>query len=192
MKTLLKLGIPLVMVFAFITQCDSVEPKVEKNETEQTEEIELLSPQNSATDQPINVELEWKQIKGAKVYELKVSETETFESAAIDTVIEADSFESGNVSVSFKTPTLKRETTYYWKVFPIKNNQSGPWSEVWNFTTRESEAEPGAVDLLTPMDGETLESGDIKFEWESMEGVESYNYQVSADADFTEISLIHL
>ena len=177
------------MVFAFITQCDSVEPKVEKNETEQTEEIELLSPQNSATDQPINVELEWKQIKGAKVYELMVSETETFESAAIDTVIEADSFESGNVSISFKTPSLKRETTYYWKVFPIKNNQSGPWSEVWNFTTRESEAEPGAVDLLTPIDGETLESGDIKFEWESMEGVESYNYQVSADADFTEISI---
>ncbi len=186
MKTLLKLAIPLVVVFAFITQCDSVEPKIEQTEVEQ---IELLSPLNSATDQPINVDLTWKQIKGAKVYELMVSETENFESAVIDTLIETASFESGSVSVSFKTPSLKRETTYYWKVFPIKSNQAGPWSEVWSFTTRDSEAGPGSADLFTPMDGETLEAGDILFEWGSVEGVETYNYQVATDTEFTEITV---
>ncbi|MEX1261877.1 MAG: cellulase family glycosylhydrolase [Balneolaceae bacterium] len=185
MKTLLKLAIPLVVVFAFITQCDSVEPKVEN--TDDTEQIELIAPANSATDQSINVDLVWKQIKGAKVYELMVSETENFESAAIDTVIETDSFENGSVSASFKTPALKRETTYYWKVFPVKENKAGPWSEVWNFTTRESEADPGAVDLMSPEDGITLDEGEISFEWGSMDDVENYTYQVAVDADFTEL-----
>lgn len=186
MKTLLKLAIPLVVVFAFITQCDSVEPKIEKTKVEQ---LQLLSPQNSAVNQPINVELEWKQIKGAKVYELMVSETENFESAVIDTVIETESFENGSVSISFKTPSLKRETTYYWKVFPIKSRNSGPWSEVWNFTTRESKAEPGAVDLLSPVDGTILESGEVQFEWEPVEGVDTYIYQAATDTDFAVIAI---
>ncbi len=183
--TILKLAVPLIVVFAFITQCDSVDPGVGDTDTDTEEQLELLSPENSAKDQSINVELVWKQIRGARTYELMVSETENFESAVIDTVIEADSFD--NASISFNATSLTRGTTYYWKVFPIKQRNSGPWSEVWSFTTRESEAEPGAVDLISPNDGINLEEGEIKFEWDAMEDVENYNYQVSADADFTEL-----
>lgn len=176
MKTVLKLIIPFILLVAFITQCDSLSPEYE--EPEVIEQLQLVAPINNATDQSVQVELQWKQMRGAKTYRLMLSENESFTPAILDTTVN---------STSMSSPELSAETTYYWKVFPIKDKRSGPWSSVWNFTVAAEEIEPVSVVLLSPEDGEEFTDETLVFDWEPVEEAINYQYQLAKDQEFTEI-----
>ncbi|MDR8390253.1 fibronectin type III domain-containing protein, partial [Aliifodinibius sp. S!AR15-10] len=144
-------------------------------------ELELISPNDNATNQSTQIELNWEKIKGAQKYELQLSESQDFNTAFVDSTI---------TGTSYQTSELDRGTTYFWHVKPVKENYGGPvlkWSETWEFTTAEGETEPVTVELKTPTDGEQLDTTSPTFDWTSVSESTEYHYQLSTDQDFSDV-----
>ncbi|MFU8861730.1 MAG: cellulase family glycosylhydrolase [Cyclonatronaceae bacterium] len=120
-----------ILILLVITNCDTTQTKT--TNPEETLSIELVAPENNSTELSLETELVWSRIKGAQTYRLLLSESDDFETPEIDTTV---------TETSIATHPLTPETTYNWKVYPIKRNQSGPWSEVWSFTTKPEADSP--------------------------------------------------
>jgi hypothetical protein len=67
-------------------------------------------------------------------YVLQVAEDENFQGTlAVD-------WESHELVLRYhRQETLERDTMYYWRVAGVVDGDSGPWSEVWSFMTRDEE-----------------------------------------------------
>jgi len=164
-----------VIILVILTYCDSVSTSSDQTDLKS---VELSAPAN-ASEQSIETELVWNQVKGATSYRLLLSESDKFETSVMDTAI------SGT---SITTPVLKPETTYNWKVSLIENNRSGPWSEIWSFTTApEDTAKTFVVSLISPVDGSDDVSTDLEFTWEELPGTSEYTYQLSDDSTFSSV-----
>lgn len=157
--------------------CESITNNDEGDDTDTLTQPELLTPLNEATGQSVDIDLKWQKIRGAKEYNIQIATIEDFSTTVIDTLVEGTSYSATN---------LEYETTYFWKVLPLKNRNSGPWSEVWSFTTGSNDAETITTELLSPADGEEVEQSDLHFEWEAVENAENYIYQIAADTSFDE------
>ncbi len=179
MNQYLKLIIPVILLLVLLTQCDSVSPESAHPEPETDIKTKLKSPSNTVTNQSIQVQLEWNRIKGARNYELMISES--FETLVTDTTV------SGN---SYKTKNLSENTTYYWKVFPLKKRNSGPWSDTWSFTTGGADVEvTDEITLISPEDNADKVSTNLEFSWKNLANTSEYVYQLSDNSTFN--SLIH-
>ncbi|MCC5907881.1 MAG: hypothetical protein JJU13_16835, partial [Balneolaceae bacterium] len=175
----MKLVLPVVLLLVILTQCDSTSPDVAQSEPELL--TQLTSPANSSVAQSIDAELEWNRIKGAQTYQLMISTSKTFDVALIDTTVPG---------TSLKARSLSPNTTYYWKVFPIKNRNSGPWSEVWSFTTDGDESAPTAdMTLLTPENNADKVSSILEFTWNELQNTSEYVYQLSDNSTFNSLIL---
>lgn len=91
---------------------------------------ELNSPADESTDMMIVTLLDWNPIAGYLNihYELQIADNTNFNNPV---VIES-------VASAVYTPTLKFNTTYYWRVRAIDDDPATPvsdWSDVWSFTT---------------------------------------------------------
>ncbi|MEX0648896.1 MAG: hypothetical protein WEA56_11130 [Balneolaceae bacterium] len=176
------LGIGMMLMFV---QCDDISsPDVPKTNEETKDELsapELISPVNGAENQTAPLELKWKQIRGAKEYHVQVSESEDFADVLVDSI---------SAGTSLTTEPLTTETNYFWRVSPMKKNYTGPWSEVWQFTSTDEDQERISVELQSPESGTEFNTGeDLTFEWEIVEDAEGYHYQLSADSSFSEIAI---
>jgi hypothetical protein len=175
-----------IVALTTFVQCDSVtssEPDANLHSKESIElpELDLISPANNATNQSTQIELNWDKIKGAKIYNLQLSKSRNFETNLVDTTAEG---------TSYQTPQLETKTTYYWHVKPYKEDYNGPalkWSETWQFTTGDGEAETVTVDLLTPTDGGQLDTTSPTFDWSSVSESAEYHYQLSGDEGFSDV-----
>jgi hypothetical protein len=175
----MKLVLPVILLLAILSQCDSVTSDVAQSEEEVL--TQLTSPTNSSTEQSVDAELEWNQIKGALSYQLMISKSNSFDIAVVDTIVN---------STTYKAQSLSPKTTYYWKVFPIKNKNSGPWSKVWSFTTGESEsAATTKVTLLSPDNNADKVSSILKFTWKELQNTSEYVYQLSDNSTFSSLIL---
>lgn len=170
------LGIGVALLFIQCNEMDITTPsQPEGNDTpDELSSPELISPVDGAENQSATAELKWKQTKGAEEYHIQVSESDDFAEVLIDSVSE---------STSLKTETLTAETTYFWKVAPLSEENMGPWSETWQFSTAAEELEPMSVELRSPEDGADLDET-ITFEWESLDEASGYHMQLSADEEF--------
>ena len=175
MKTVL----PVVLMLVIFSHCDSTSSDVAQSEPELL--TQLTSPANNSVDQSVEAELEWNRIKGSQTYQLMISKTEKFESLIVDTTVNGTAFEVENLSPN---------STHYWKVFPIKNRNSGPWSEVWSFTTGGSEsALTTEMTLLSPENNADKVSSILEFSWKELENTSEYVYQLSDNSTFSSIIL---
>jgi hypothetical protein len=167
----------LLLTITLFAQCDAL-PGDTPEEEEPLTKPELISPVLNAENQSTEVELKWKRIRGAKDYQVQVSETDDFENMVFDELVEGTSAQVSNLEYS---------TTYYWKVLPLKRNQQGPWSDVWNFTTSDQEIDPVTVELIAPQDGTETEDESVTFVWEEVSEAENYHYQLSEDESFSDL-----
>jgi hypothetical protein len=90
----------------------------------------LISPVNGSSDLvPEEVILTWNPITGAAAYTLEIDTLGDFTDPW---------FTASAIAMTSYTPVaLANEQQYYWRVAGTRGTESGPWSEVWNFTTKK-------------------------------------------------------
>ncbi len=139
----------------------------------------LVAPANNSTDQSRTPLLSWESAGTGTTYALQVSKSADFGTTLVQ--------ESNLTVPGYNLPKLDAKTKYYWKANATNKNGTGPWSEVWNFTTKENLAVPqiimpgnGAKDLYPP----------IVINWYAVTGATGYNLQICEGATFNESNTI--
>lgn len=78
---------------------------------------------------------------------------------------------------------LDESTQFFWRVLATEPDCLTSMSDVFTFTTpARADAEP--VTLLTPANGVTIETADVKFSWTPVAGVDTYTVEVAKDDNF--------
>ncbi|HEX3019016.1 MAG TPA: carbohydrate binding domain-containing protein [Chitinispirillaceae bacterium] len=135
----------------------------------------LLSPANNATAVPVSTTLLWNKAIGAATYHLQVSNSSSFSTTILDTIITADT----TIAVN----GLIKGTTYYWQVSATNSSGTSPLSETRNFTTVHNP--PAKPTLLSPANGITRAAKDQTFSWTLSPTATTYNLQVSTSLLFS-------
>ena len=141
----------------------------------------LVSPANSSTNRMIVTLLDWAPISGYLNlnYEIQIADNIDFNNAIV-----YDNLEN---TTAIYTPTLRFNTTYYWRV-RAKDAEPGhsvsDWSEVWSFTTFK------AVLLNTPINGITSDQSPRPFiKWTTQTTSENFygisKFQIAYSTDST-------
>ncbi len=135
----------------------------------------LVSPTNGVTCQETTVDLFWNIEPAALSYHVQVSDFADFSNIIVDADLFPDTTFAfvGNFDI-----------TYYWR---IASNLPGPvkaWSAEWDFTTKDI-----PPDFVNPVAGEDCVALDAIATWNSNPNADSYDLQVSPNADFS--VLIH-
>jgi YVTN family beta-propeller protein len=131
----------------------------------------LISPLDKSVGRSLLLTFSWNTIPYVTYYTLQVSSDSLFSSFVFNGTVGAT---SQIVSV------LTYNTTYYWRVNAGNYSGTGPWSDVWRFTTIVigvpilSSPANGAVNIMTP----TLS-------WNTVATASSYSVQVSTDSNFS-------
>jgi hypothetical protein len=128
----------------------------------------LISPSNGAPNQLTNLTLKWEN-SGVNIdYELQVSKSADF---SADFAVQ----ESKLTSPEFSAKNLEQKTKYYWRVKATNLKGSSPWSEVWNFSTKEKLAAPT---IAMPSNGAKGVNLPVITNWFRVSGATSYNLQL--------------
>ena len=89
--------------------------------------VTLISPLNTAEDQPRDVTLRWNKNNDATSYRVELSQNIDFSGVFRNTATVAATNYTG----------LANGETYYWRVRTLSNSLTSPWSETWSFTVVE-------------------------------------------------------
>lgn len=90
----------------------------------------LIEPPKQEYTVSLNITLNWADVTGADYYEIQISVLSDFSD------INSTTYTPDNTS-AYTVPngTLANFTHYYWRIRAINSTETGPWSEVWDFTT---------------------------------------------------------
>jgi subtilisin-like proprotein convertase family protein len=88
--------------------------------------LNLNSPANFATGQPVNVTLTWTAIANATAYDVQVAADMMFANIVASTTVFTN---------SYTTNGLAEVTDYYWRVLPKNTSCSGIFTEAFTFGT---------------------------------------------------------
>jgi hypothetical protein len=148
------------------------------------DQITLLKPGNSTTDNPPNTDIEWSNkignlivITGVKYYDYQIDTTLNFNSPLL--------IEGTKDNKTFKASTINLYfgVTYYWRVRARHDLATSSWSTTWYFTVTNK------ITLSTPNDNATNQVLDVSLKWKNPGGFLAFEYQVALDPDFTNIVL---
>jgi hypothetical protein len=142
----------------------------------------LVAPSNYSTGVSRTPLLDWNTVSGAQNYRVQVSTNPSFTT----TVINQANLTSSQYQVSTMN-NLQYNTTYYWRVNATNSAGTGPYSEIWNFST--SIAPPPAPTLIYPANNATGISLTPQFDWSDVTGITEYRIQVSTNNQFTSLVL---
>ena len=134
----------------------------------------LVSPASGATDQSVDVLLDWNAASDASSYQLQVATDNVFNDIVFD--------QSSIGGTSKQMSSLAGSTTFYWRVRAANITGNGPWSETWSFAT--AVAVPAQVSLVSPADNAQDVSITPTLRWRTTAGASSYHLQVSDDQNF--------
>lgn len=136
------------------------------------------TPTNDKTGVDINPEFGWEAAGGAEQYAFQLATDSTFN----ELITDFSAIESNSIILE---ESLDYRTQYYWRIRGMNDNETGPWSKTWSFTTIIQQ--PQAANLLEPAD----DSGDIistpAFKWNKAERAIIYEIVIATDAMFAEI-----
>jgi hypothetical protein len=125
------------------------------------------------------VMLEWKEIAGAKKYEVKIAFDE-----ALDSPVDISYYDGGTVEsdglIKVAYPWLG--TKYYWSVRVIDPYMS-QWSEAWSFTTPLGPA-PSRPAVLGPQSGQENVILNPVLQWNSSVAATGYELILAKNCDF--------
>lgn len=143
----------------------------------------LVSPAHETTEaMPVTL-LDWEPIAGYHNirYEVQIDETNAFDSP----------IELQSVETAIYSPALKFNTTYYWRVRALDDDQNSPvsdWSEPWSYTTFRT------VALNTPANNHNTEQSPRPFvKWKStnssnFNGISKFEIAYSVNEDMSDAS----
>jgi hypothetical protein len=89
----------------------------------------LISPANNSTWVALTPTLYWEAITGVTNYKVQVSQNQNFTTLTDSAIV-------NNNQYQIPYGKLINNVKYYWRVNATNSYGTGPWSEVWNFTTR--------------------------------------------------------
>ena len=92
--------------------------------------VTLTAPANGTAGESLRPLLRWDPAVTATTYHLQVAGDSLFSMRVVD--------DSTIVDASAKVGPLSPLSRFYWRVRGVNGGGSGPWSEVWNFTTATS------------------------------------------------------
>jgi fibro-slime domain-containing protein len=135
----------------------------------------LLSPSNNAANVAVPTTLNWEAVDGVSSYNLLVSNSPDFSTQVI--------YKTGLISNTYQATSLSNNTQYFW-VVSITNSDGIAQSPVWTFTTIADMPDP--VQLITPLDGDTIHMNDIALVWnKGATNVTKYRIELSTDSTMT-------
>jgi hypothetical protein len=133
----------------------------------------LVSPLNTATNQPLSLALSWNAISTASSYSLQVSTDSTFASSII----------VNKTELSSTTQTingLTNNTVYYWRISAVNSSGTNGWSSIYRFTTVLA-----APVLSAPVNNAINQAVSVTLSWKAITSAVSYAIQVSEDSTFS-------
>lgn len=157
-------------VFEFTTEYEGLEAPT------------LVSPENNSTMIPVNAALAWENVEEATLSDVQIALEDDF-SAVVD-----EYFDLTETSAAFFA--LDNYTTYYWRVRNKNENSNGAWSAPWKFRTIAA-ALVMAPTQTAPENGATEVALDATFEWEALEGAETYDLQICTDDSFEQSAIVY-
>ena len=136
----------------------------------------LSSPADNSENISLTPLFEWDPADVADSYDLLVSPSSDFSDPVID--------ETGITESEFQTvDDLSFSTTYYWRARSVNAGGPGEWSEAFSFTTIPEV--PAAIVLTSPADEDVNIGLSPEFTWETDEGADTYEIQVSENSDLS-------
>ena len=116
---------------------------------------DLLFPEKGQELNYIHVLFDWDQEPNAILYNLQISNLESFNNIILDVHEET--------TLYIVKDTIEWESTYYWRIRPIYNNGNiGQWSEESYFTTGEPKTSGQDVDIYS---NDLIQDGVIVYGW---------------------------
>lgn len=133
----------------------------------------LLSPDNNAKGLNKNVTFKWNKVLDAAKYFIQIALDPIFNNIVINDSTTID---------TLKTYQLADGKKYYWRVrVKSTNNLSGPFSDVWMFTTFIDL--PSAPSLVSALQYSNRQ-GSYTFIWKSVKNVDKYFIQIAGNSNF--------
>lgn len=133
----------------------------------------LIAPPNGALGVFWPTVLKWKAVSGQHLFHIQVATDSEFSRIVLD--------DSTVTATQVQMDSLLSGTHYYWRVFanadPVVQSV---WSPTWTFTTMP--LFPTQVQLVSPLNGDTLYDADIPITWRKVNMAEKYIYEF-ADND---------
>jgi len=136
--------------------------------------VALDSPTNQESSVATTPTIKWYSAERALGYRLQLSSSSDFSATVLDSSLTDTSL---TVDAS-----LENEATYFWRVKASNEGGESEWSDAWSFTTIV--ANPMVVDLTSPSDGATDLDVQPTFDWQTLDGADSYTLQLSSDSGF--------
>jgi len=124
----------------------------------------LANPLNNSGGNPLTGMFEWNEANRAETYNIQVSSSDDFTGTLLMNV--------GNIEdteYTYNPLNLTNGQKVYWRVSATNAEGTGPWSDVWNFTTVLA-----APALTAPADNATGLSTSVVAEWQSVVGADKY------------------
>ncbi len=132
----------------------------------------LQQPPSNANCLEKSVNFLWSHPPGASRFRIEVADNAAF----INNIQDVNGI--ANNYITLDVP--KYNTLYFWRVSATFTDNSTSMSTTWAFLTRYLPPEH-----YSPVDGDMCQSGETKFEWESLADVIAYQFQISSSPDFT-------
>lgn len=142
----------------------------------------LIRPNNNQTNIDLTTRLTWERILGANQYKVQLSKSNQFNEMLLDTTVE----NTGSLEQIIEINNLEYETNYFWRVRGINEFGNSDFSNIFSFTTRNKFTTP-TPNLIRPNNNLTSTNPKVDFEWTQLSGVLSYQIQLSADNNFSNI-----
>ena len=97
-----------------------------------------ILPENNSNLNYTHVLFEWTQVEDAQSYQLQISEDDTFLSILKDVMSES--------LIHVEKDSIDWNGQYFWRIRGLDSNQiSGPWSNIFTFTTSEKRSEASSI-----------------------------------------------
>ncbi|HMR41279.1 MAG TPA: T9SS type A sorting domain-containing protein [Ignavibacteria bacterium] len=138
----------------------------------------LVAPVNGDLEVSLNPTLDWAEAPTALSYNLQLSADSNFLNPIVNQM-------NLNVSQYLVTGSpLTINTAYYWRVKSNNTNGTGPWSQVFRFTTISLPLTPV---LVSPPNGVTGIPFVILLNWSDVSNAQRYRILLSTDSNFTSL-----
>ena len=131
------------------------------------------SPENGEECLPMVYDFQWGYVQDATRYTVQVSMNEDMSEPEV---------EIENIAENHKLIELANGMTdYYWRVRAEDNNNFGPWSSIWEFSTAHHS--PG---IIEPVDDSTGLPLEVTFVWEDIHEDALYSFVLNTSENFDE------
>ncbi len=136
----------------------------------------LVSPEDEIENLMPIVLLDWDAVSGYHNlrYNVQISSSSNFQDLVVDEEV---------TTAAYKSIALKFNTTYYWRVRAIDDNNTSDWSETRSFTTTNA--------FVTVSPNNDNQSPRPQLNWESqekysIEGIEKFEILLDSDSTFND------